>query len=68
MFHLSPVTCLALPTFEAMLVKTAFMFRPIESRNVAGCTNTHIQTDKQTDIATHRLRGPSAVDDSVKVP
>ena len=30
--HLSPVTCLALPTFLAMLDKTAFMLKALEAR------------------------------------
>ena len=30
-YHVSPITCFALPTFYAMLVKTVFMLKPLEA-------------------------------------
>ena len=44
--QLSHVTCLALPTFWAVLVKTAFMLKPLEVRNAAEATNK--QVDRHT--------------------
>ena len=47
---LSPVTCLALPTFLAM---TAFMLKPLKGWIAADGTDKHIHT--QTEVATFRI-------------
>ena len=54
--HLSPVTCLALPTCQAMLVKTAFLLKPLEAKGglhicfaEGGTDNTQTTEGKQTD-------------------
>ena len=46
-----------MPTFYAMLVKTVFMFKPLEARNVSWGHRQH--TDTTTDIATYRLNWPT---------
>ena len=54
---MSPVTFLALPVFSAMLVKTAFMLKPLEARKVAnGTDNTHLHGHR--DLWTEQAQGP----------
>ena len=60
---MSPVMCLAWLTFKAMLVKTAFLLKPLEARNEAN------GTDRQTtpNIATYSRNWPRGLEaNSVK--
>ena len=43
--HLSPATCLALPTFQGMLVRTDFMLKPVKALLPGELNGT---TDTQT--------------------
>ena len=62
MYHLSPVTCLSLHTFQAVLVMTLFMLKPLEARRKKTFATklqgneTHQLTKRHMDIATYRLR------------
>ena len=55
MCQVPSVTCFSLPTFLAMLVKTAFMLKPLKAGNATDGTKTRTHTYGQTNIATYRL-------------
>ena len=58
--QLSPLTCIALPSFKAILVKTVFTLKPIEAsaETLFGKNAREGTTNRQTDIANY---------DSVKI-
>ena len=56
-YYMSPVTCLALTTFQAMLVQTALMLKHLEPCSL-GSWMAQQKHNKHMDILTYRQNWP----------